>query len=321
MKTSLRLLGLMLGMGGLFVFLSVGHEGLASPVEQGDSHYFPETNHTVSGKFWQYWQSNGGLAQQGYPISDEFTEVSDLDGKPYTVQYFERATFELHPENAGTPYEVLLSQLGTFRLHEKYINGVVGAQSSNEVGSAVGENAFELVGQTIQQGNDFIGYGYLTHISGLSDDQLFTSADNRSEATARFTYHATAQLTARSVISSVFVLNSVGTLDIYFNATPHGDFFNEASFKDGTQISTSTIRWHNILSVQAPNRGIATGTADMTQKTSSAFTLGDQQYQLGRPGLLTRLTTTGTGVRSEPTAPNAVIFGAGEDIVTGQGTP
>jgi hypothetical protein len=28
------------------------------------------------------------------------------------VQYFERARFELHPENAGTQYEVLLGQLG-----------------------------------------------------------------------------------------------------------------------------------------------------------------------------------------------------------------
>src|SRR5206468_3983407 len=55
----------------------------------------------------------GGLAQQGYPLSDEFTEISPQDGKPYTVQYFERAVFEYHPENKDTPYEVLLSQLGT----------------------------------------------------------------------------------------------------------------------------------------------------------------------------------------------------------------
>ena len=69
----------------------------------------------MGGKFRAYWEQHGGLAQQGYPISDEFTEVSDLNGKPYTVQYFQRAVFELHPENAGTPYEVLLSQLGTFQ--------------------------------------------------------------------------------------------------------------------------------------------------------------------------------------------------------------
>src|SRR3954447_15796132 len=181
MKTGLRLLVGMLAIGSLFLFLGVGYSGLASPLGQGTSHYFPETRHTVQGKFWQYWQSHGALAQQGYPISDEFVEVSDLNGKPYTVQYFERAVFELHPENVGTPYEVLLSQLGTFRLREKYVNSVVGAQASGEVGSAVAVDAFEIVGQTEQQGNVFAGYGYLTHISGLPDDQLFTSADNRSE--------------------------------------------------------------------------------------------------------------------------------------------
>src|SRR3954466_11561297 len=56
--------------------------------------------------------------QQGYPISEEFTEVSALDGKPYTVQYFERAVFEMHPENKA-PYDVLLSQLGTFQFQTK----------------------------------------------------------------------------------------------------------------------------------------------------------------------------------------------------------
>ncbi len=86
---------------------------------------FKETGHTVGGKFLTYWQSHGGLAQQGFPISDEFTEVSDLNNKPYTVQYFERAVFELHPENAP-PFDVLLSQLGTYQLRQKYANGVPG---------------------------------------------------------------------------------------------------------------------------------------------------------------------------------------------------
>ena len=40
---------------------------------------------SVSGKFLQYWQ---GVAQDVYPITDEFTEVSDIDVKPHTVQYF-----------------------------------------------------------------------------------------------------------------------------------------------------------------------------------------------------------------------------------------
>jgi hypothetical protein len=86
---------------------------------------YPETGKTACGKFLSYWQKNGGLAQQGYPISNAFTEVSDLDGKTYTVQYFERAVFEDHPENQP-PYDVLLSQLGTFQFKRKYPNGEPG---------------------------------------------------------------------------------------------------------------------------------------------------------------------------------------------------
>jgi hypothetical protein len=81
---------------------------------------FPETGKRLGGKFLDYWQRNGGLAQQGFPISEEFTEVSPLNGKPYLVQYFERAVFEYHPEVSDPKYEVLLSQLGTFRYKQKY---------------------------------------------------------------------------------------------------------------------------------------------------------------------------------------------------------
>ena len=81
---------------------------------------FPQTGKCLGGKFLAYWNTHGGLAQQGYPISDEFMEKSDLDGKTYRVQYFERAVFELHPENANTQYEVLLSQLGTFDWKRKH---------------------------------------------------------------------------------------------------------------------------------------------------------------------------------------------------------
>jgi hypothetical protein len=85
---------------------------------------FPPTGKRLGGRFLQYWNTHGGLAQQGYPISDEFTERSDLDGKTYRVQYFERAVFEMHPENP-VPNDVLLSQLGTFQFKRKYPTGQV----------------------------------------------------------------------------------------------------------------------------------------------------------------------------------------------------
>jgi Lamin Tail Domain len=92
---------------------------------------FPETGYYVGGLFLDYWKTHGGLAQQGYPISNEFTEISDLNGQPYTVQYFERAVFELHPENPS-PHNVLLSQLGTFQLKKKYPNGPPGGLGQPE---------------------------------------------------------------------------------------------------------------------------------------------------------------------------------------------
>src|SRR5207237_1212958 len=54
----------------------------------------------------------GGLPVFGYPITEARLERSQTDGNTYLVQYFERNRFELHPEFAGTPNEVLLGLLG-----------------------------------------------------------------------------------------------------------------------------------------------------------------------------------------------------------------
>lgn len=118
---------------------------------QVDERFFPETKHTVKGQFWRYWQEHGGLPQQGFPISEEFTEVSDLNGLPYTVQYFERAVFEKHPENAP-PFDVLLSQLGTFQYRAKY--GTGGAP--NQKASTVNPRVFPETGFTV--GGAFLDY-------------------------------------------------------------------------------------------------------------------------------------------------------------------
>ena len=75
----------------------------------GDVH-FRETGHNVTPDFFTYWQANGGLNQFGYPLTEEFSQQL-ADGKTYTVQYFERARFERHPENQP-PYTILLGQFG-----------------------------------------------------------------------------------------------------------------------------------------------------------------------------------------------------------------
>jgi len=72
--------------------------------------FFPETGHNVAPDVLAYWEANGGLAQFGYPLTEEFAQRLE-DGNEYAVQYFERARVERHPENAP-PYDILLGQFG-----------------------------------------------------------------------------------------------------------------------------------------------------------------------------------------------------------------
>jgi hypothetical protein len=118
---------------------------------QGGSRTFPETGKTVQGKFLQYWNDHGGLTQQGFPISAEMRETSDTDGKTYTVQYFERAAFELHPENPPTS-DVLLSLLGNFLSKPKYPNGAPSQQPNTASGSIL----FKETGKRL--GGIFLSY-------------------------------------------------------------------------------------------------------------------------------------------------------------------
>ena len=137
------------GLAG--AMLAAGLAGAISPARAAnDSFYFTQTRHTVSGAFWAYWQSHGGLAQQGYPISEEFQETG-ADGKLYTVQYFERAVFEKHPENKP-PYDVLLAPLGTAALQARYPDKAPAGQWVNPDGA----RAFPQTGHAI--GGGFLAY-------------------------------------------------------------------------------------------------------------------------------------------------------------------
>jgi uncharacterized protein YkwD len=96
-----RLCLAMLLFGSLFV---------VRPAQAAGSVFFLETGFAIEGRFLEYWESHGGLAQFGFPISPVVAENGE-DGQPRQVQYFERNRFELHPEK-GQPYDVLLSRLG-----------------------------------------------------------------------------------------------------------------------------------------------------------------------------------------------------------------
>jgi len=81
---------------------------------QDGCRYFPQTGHSLCGKLLRVWQDSGGLKRFGYPLSEPMQESLMAGGAVWagTVQYFERRRMELHPEYAGTPYEVLFGLLG-----------------------------------------------------------------------------------------------------------------------------------------------------------------------------------------------------------------
>jgi len=139
----LRWLTIMVAVAALLAPMFVARPQLAAAAGECDTAkgevYFPETNKCALKVFYNYWLANGGLAQQGLPISDDFDEISASDGKTYTVQYFERARFEHHPESADPKYKVLLGLVGGEQYKAKYPSGTGAPHGS----CAAGEQFFE----------------------------------------------------------------------------------------------------------------------------------------------------------------------------------
>jgi hypothetical protein len=64
----------------------------------------------LSGRFLAFWEQQGGAAVFGLPVSSPMTQAAAKG--TLTVQYFERARFELHPRNPA-PYDVMLGRIGS----------------------------------------------------------------------------------------------------------------------------------------------------------------------------------------------------------------
>jgi hypothetical protein len=79
-------------------------------VNSAQRRYFPETKHIVQYGFKETWETRGGLAIFGLPLSEEFEELFS-DGQRRTIQWFERGRFEFW-DNLPAGQRVLLSALG-----------------------------------------------------------------------------------------------------------------------------------------------------------------------------------------------------------------
>ncbi|HEU5086110.1 MAG TPA: murein L,D-transpeptidase, partial [Roseiflexaceae bacterium] len=104
----------------------------------GGTLYFPETGHTLSGRFLKFWQKRGGLEIFGFPISEPFDEASPQDGVVRTAQYFERARFEYHPDDMADFYRQMEAYNGITlaTLHEIWLTDI-GRQAAQARGHRI----------------------------------------------------------------------------------------------------------------------------------------------------------------------------------------
>jgi Tol biopolymer transport system component len=115
----------LLGRLGADRLAQQGYDWQSVPPEepQDGCRYFEQTGRNVCGDILAAWRADGleldgrpgfteaeNLALFGLPLTGLMTETLS-DGNEYQVQYFERARFELHPENEP-PFNVLLGLLG-----------------------------------------------------------------------------------------------------------------------------------------------------------------------------------------------------------------
>lgn len=82
------------------------HEAFERRGEPEVGRHFPETGHSIQYGFRDHWEKWGGLRIFGFPMSTEFVEDD------FTVQYFERAIFEYHPNNPPE-WRILQPLIGT----------------------------------------------------------------------------------------------------------------------------------------------------------------------------------------------------------------
>jgi len=101
---------LMLTVGSAFALPTEEQLEPVDPIE--GCTFFDVTGHNLCDEFEAFWEAHGGLPVFGYALTEAYDEVNPDTGETYLTQYLERQRFELHPENEGTVYHVLLGRLG-----------------------------------------------------------------------------------------------------------------------------------------------------------------------------------------------------------------
>jgi hypothetical protein len=194
------------------------------------------------------------------------------------------------------------------------------AAQYDETGTQVGlgdpgGNGFEFVGVIQQVGLDFTLAGYITNLAGIDSSLLFGNGGRleHTEGTARLAITGTAAVTARSILQNLFVLTVEGA--VQFSLIEPGASFEQPGSFSGDTVTSCAVAIQNVINVQAPQAGIATGFGTLEIESTDPFTLSGQEMVIGEPGLRYRISLTGQGQLGNPETPEATILVAGNGVV------
>ncbi len=163
-----------------------------------------------------------------------------------------------------------------------------------------GKNSWELIGRSVQIGPDIKHFGYLTHISGISEELLFSDPLIRTEATAKFTFFSKTSLTTHHERSSIIVTATPGNMGIYLQEIPNANLDDPSTFRNGDLIARFSVSYHSVLLVEQDIENWSSDTAvlELTQLIANQFNLEGKDLKFGKINLLGRLLISDQGLKT-----------------------
>ncbi len=252
-------------MGRLGVEMTQGSrfERVAAVASTAAGTYFPSTGHSLSGGFYSYWKANGDIALFGYPISEEFKQ----DG--LTVQWFERARFEYHPESPSRPVQLTL--LGSTAYSAQADRTAAAPAAQQKAAPAQSVSLTELESYVLQSVNDQRAAAGLSPVkldAGVTD---LARARSNDMAARNYFSHTTPEgskfldmLVARKIsykfAGEILARNNYPddqtgktAMDSYINSAPHKAIIMDGRYNSvgvGHAVSADGMHYFTIVFIQ-----------------------------------------------------------------------
>ncbi len=171
--------------------------------------------------------------------------------------------------------------------------------------------ALELIGQVAAPlPGRTVAYGYLSYVKGVAPDALAAGGE-LSEGTARFTFYVDTVNTRVINNGPLRVIDRAGTMGIYLDTAPNGNWSRLETFHDGEQILAAEVRYQVVINTST---GAFLAHWDLPIAWSKPFALGGTTYRLGNAGEHFEITMSGQLNAQAPPAAHIAGVARGLDV-------